>query len=144
MTTPVVGFIHPSTRPLRVLVADDNCDCADSLAELLRLVGCTVGACYDGGAALALAERLRPDVCILDLWMPVLDGWDVAPRLRASAGDRPLLLIALTGLAGARAEADSLYAGFDHHILKPSDPNELYEDFAAFIRQIEPAVSQLV
>ena len=142
MTAPA-RLIHPSARALRVLIADDNCDSTDSLAELLRLVRCDVATCYDGGAVLALAEQFRPDVCVLDVRMPVLDGWKVAPLLREWAAGRLLLLIALTGVSGRVAEENSLYAGFDHHILKPSDPEELFKDFAAFIRKMEPAVLQL-
>ena len=144
MTAPAVRFVHPSSRPLRVLLADDNRDSTDSLAELLRLAGCEVEVCYDGGAVLALAEEFRPDVCVLDVRMPILDGWKVAPLLREWAGERMLLLIALTGLGGRQAEENSLYAGFDHHIVKPSDPNELYRDFAVFIQKMESAVLELV
>ena len=141
--TAAIRLVHPSARPLRVLLADDNHDSTDSLAELLRLAGCEVAVCYNGGAVLPLAEQFRPDVCVLDVRMPVLDGWKVAPLLRAWAGERPLLLIALTGYSGREAQENSLYAGFDHHIVKPSDPNELYRDFAAFVRKMEPAVLEL-
>jgi CheY-like chemotaxis protein len=144
MTTPGTRFAHPSARPFRVLVADDNRDCADSLAELLRLVGCEVAVCYDGGAVLPLADEFRQDACILNVWMPVLDGREAARRLRAWAGDRLLLLIALTGLGGSREVEESLLAGFDHHILKPADASELYEDFAAFILRMEADVLRLV
>jgi DNA-binding response OmpR family regulator len=125
-----------------VLVADDNHDSADSLAELLRLAGCEVCACYDGASVLPLAEQFHPDACVLDLWMPKADGWVVARLLRAWAGER-LLLIALTGVAGRQAEENSLYAGFDHHIVKPAEPAELFRNFAAFIRKMEAAVLQL-
>jgi CheY-like chemotaxis protein len=138
-----VQFVHPSTRPLRVLLADDNRDSTDSLAELLMIVGCDVCKCYDGGEARRSADEFRPDVCILDVRMPVLDGWKVASRLRAWAGERPLLLIALTGLGGRRVEENSRYAGFDHHIVKPGDPRALFEGFAVFIKRMEAAVLAL-
>ncbi len=99
--------------------------------------------CYDGGAVLPLAEEFRPDVCVLDLFMPRADGWEAAKRLRAWAGGRLLLLIALTGVGGRQAEENSLYAGFDHHILKPADPNEIVRDCAAFVKRMEPAVLEL-
>jgi two-component system OmpR family response regulator len=143
MTVSAVGFVHPSTRPLRVLLADDNRDAADSLEELLRLVGCEVRTCYDGGEVLPLAEEFRPDVCVLDLWMPQVDGWEVARRLREWAGGRLLLLVALTGVGGRRAEENSRDAGFDYHILKPADPNDILRDFAAFIKTMELAVLEL-
>ncbi|HVK11039.1 MAG TPA: response regulator [Gemmataceae bacterium] len=139
MTAPA-QFVHPSARPLRVLLADDNHDCTDSLAQLLSLAGCEVQVCYNGGAVLTLAEYFRPDVCVLDVRMPVLDGWRVGPLLRAWAGERLLLLIALTGVGGRQAEENSLYAEFDHHIVKPGDPQELYGDFANFIKRMESAV----
>jgi CheY-like chemotaxis protein len=144
MTAHAVRFVHPSTRPLRVLVADDNRDSADSLGELLQLVGCEVRTCYDGLGVLPLAREFRPDVCVLDLWMPGVSGWEAGRQLRQWAGDRLLLLIALTGVGGREAEENSLYAGFDYHILKPCDPEEIFRDFAAFIQTMEPAVSGLV
>jgi two-component system, OmpR family, response regulator len=126
-------------------VADDNRDAADSLAVLLELVGCHARACYDGGAVLPLAEEFEPDACVLDLWMPVADGWAVARLLREWAAGRLLLLVALTGVTGRRAEEQSFDAGFDHHILKPSDPDELFRRFTEFVarmevEQMEPAV----
>lgn len=143
MAAPAFGFVHPSTRPLRVLLADDNRDSTDSLAELLRLAGCEVRACYDGGAVLSLAEWFRPDVCVLDVRMPLVHGWEVARRLREWAGGRLLLLIALTGIGGQQAEEHSLDAGFDHHILKPGSSEEMFRDFAAFIVKMESAVLEL-
>jgi len=137
MALPSVKFVHPSTRSLRVLIADDNTDAADSLAELLELVGCVVKTCYNGGEVVPLAEDFRPDVCILDLLMPVLNGWDVAEKLRIWADGRLLLLIALTGVIGKNSEDRSTDAGFDHHIIKPSDPQEIFSDLAAFIVRME-------
>jgi CheY-like chemotaxis protein len=126
-----------------VLIADDNQDAADSLSELLKLAGCEVSTCYDGAGVLSLAGQFQPDVCILDLWMPGTDGWEAARRLRAWAGERSLLLIALTGVVGRQAEENSLYAGFDHHIIKPAEPAVLFRNFAEFIKKMEPAVLQL-
>ena len=143
MTAPAARFVHPSTRPLRVLLADDNRDSTDSLAELLMLVGCDVCKCYDGGEALREADAFHPDVCILDLWMPVVNGWEVAKRLRTWADGRSILLIALTGVGGRQSMENSRTAGFDHHILKPSDPQEIFADLAAFIQRMEPVVLAL-
>jgi CheY-like chemotaxis protein len=141
MTPPVrAQFLHPVARTLRVLLADDNHDSTDSLAELLGLVGYDVRGCYDGGAVLPLAKRFRPDACVLDVGMPVLDGWEVGVRLRAWAGERPLLLVALTGLGGPRAAGRSRSAGFDHHLLKPGDPLGPLADFAAAFERFEPVV----
>jgi two-component system OmpR family response regulator len=140
MTAPAVRFVHPSARPLRVLLADDDQDSTDSLAELLMIVGCDVCKCYDGGEALRSADEFRPDVCILDLWMPVLNGWAVAERLRTWADARSILLIALTGVGGRQSMENSLAAGFDYHILNPSDPQELFADLTDFIERMEPVV----
>ena len=89
------------------------------------------------------ADEFRPDVCILDLWMPVVNGWEVAKRLRARADGREILLLALTGVGGRQSMENSLATGFDHHILKPSDPQEIFADLAAFIERIEPVVLAL-
>jgi len=137
-----IRLIHPSRRRLRVLLADDNRDSTDSLAELFRLHRCSVRTCYDGGAVLPVAEQFRPDVCVLDIRMPVLHGWAVAPLLRAWAGERALLLVALTGLAGRQQEAISLAAGFDHHIVKP-DLQPLFECVAKFLERLESALFEL-
>ncbi|MBN9521502.1 response regulator [bacterium] len=117
------------TRPLRILIADDNRDAADSLRELLLLAGHAVEVCYDGDDAAPLAEAFHPDVCILDLWMPVT-GWEAARRLREWAGERPLLLLALTGLP--KVEPISERAGFDAHYLKSSDPKDLVAALADY------------
>ncbi len=108
MTPHSVRLVHPSTHPLRVLVVDDDRDCADSLADLLGTCRVWHPQCYSGGKALAEAEDFRPDVCVLDLWMPGTDGWELACRLRAWTGDRLLLLIALerTGRATERRQVD--------------------------------------
>jgi CheY-like chemotaxis protein len=124
---------RPPARPLRVLIADDNRDAADSLRDLLRLAGHTAEVCYDGDAAAPLAEVFHPDVCVLDLWMPVT-GWEAARRLKLWAGDRPLLLLALTGLP--RVEALTEKAGFDGHYLKSSDPKELIAALADYAARL--------
>lgn len=127
--------VHPCARKLRVLVADDDCDCTDSLVELLNLLGCNASGCYDSGAVLPLAELFRPDVCVLDVRMPGLDGWTLAPLLRRWAGERPLLLIAHTGLASEYQKQRSLDVGFDHHLSKPASLQELSGCIGKFIDQ---------
>ena len=114
-----------SVAELRVLVVDDHPDAADSLAAVLELVGCMVYACYDGWSALRAAELFGPHVCLLDLVMPDLGGLEVAARLRASAGDRPLLLIATTALGDEHTRARASIAGFDAHMVKPIDAQAL-------------------
>lgn len=138
MVLPPFVYGHPTPRPLRVLVADDNPDTTDTLAVLLRMAGCEVRVAYEGCAVAAVAERFGPDVCVLDVRMPGVDGWEVGRRLRAGAGGQRLLLIAVTGVQGQAAADSSLGAGFDHHILKPAAPAEIFSDLRAFVERSLP------
>jgi PAS domain S-box-containing protein len=105
---------------LRVLVVDDNMDAADSLAALLRAGGQTVSVAYEGATALAHAAAERPEVVLLDIGLPGMNGYEVASALRQQLGEEPLI-VAVTGYgqdADAKRAAD---AGFDHHLVKPVD-----------------------
>jgi CheY-like chemotaxis protein len=115
----------PPGPPLRVLVVDDNRDVADSTADLLRVVGFEAVACYDGTAALDAVAGFRPDVCLVDLNMPGMDGDELGRRLRDRAGGRPLVLVAVTAMGdvGSRQRTDN--AGFCLHLVKPVDPHDL-------------------
>ena len=124
MVLPSFAYGLPP-RPLRVLVADDDSDTTDSLALLLELSGCEVAVAYEGFAVVPVAERFGPDVCVLDVRMPGITGWEIARRLRAGAGGGRLLLVAVTGVQGQSAEDASSDAGFDHHFVKPVDPGVL-------------------
>ena len=116
--------------PRRVLVADDNHDTADSLALLLALRGHVTRAAYDGEDALMAAAEFRPDVVIVDIGMPKLDGYEVARRLRAADGGGALVLVALTGWGQDSDRQRALANGFDAHLVKPADP-ELLEQVLA-------------
>jgi two-component system CheB/CheR fusion protein len=109
---------------LRILVADDNRDAADSLQKILALYGHEVRVAYDGAQALALGEEFRPRVAILDIGMPGSDGYDVARKLRTRHGSR-LTLVALTGWSQEADRRRAREAGFDHHLTKPVDPQSL-------------------
>jgi PAS domain S-box-containing protein len=112
-------------RPERILVVDDNVDAAETLSRLLRLSAHEVRVAHDGLAALATAREMNPDVVLLDLGLPKLDGFEVAKSLRARAdGQRPLL-VAITGFGQAEDRARTAAAGFDHHLTKPVDPKLL-------------------
>jgi CheY-like chemotaxis protein len=111
--------------PLRVLVADDNRDGADSLALLLQLWGHHPVVAYDGAAALATALDSPPDAALLDIGMPGVDGCELARRLRQAPGLGKTLLVAVTGHARQEDRRRCLEAGFDHFIPKPYDPREL-------------------
>jgi PAS domain S-box-containing protein len=119
---------HPSGR--RILVVDDNVDAVESLALLLRLDGHDVQAVYDGPAALAAAAANPPQVAILDLGMPGMDGYEVARRLRALPGLKNVLLLALTGWAEANDRQRCYEAGFDGHLPKPVDWDALRQFLA--------------
>jgi signal transduction histidine kinase/CheY-like chemotaxis protein len=116
-TPPAAGDVAPAA--LRVLVVDDNVEGAESLAELLRLWGHEVEVAHDGPSGLAIAERARPEVVLLDIGLPGIDGYEVGRRLRASAATRDAKLVAVTGYGeqvhGGRLEE----IGFDKLLVKP-------------------------
>jgi CheY-like chemotaxis protein len=112
---------------LRVLCVDDSPDAVESVAELLRLSGCEVRTCPGAASALPAAEEFRPDVCVVDLEMPGMDGVELARRLREQAPGRPLRLVALTGLWDVASTHRTANAGFDEHLVKPADPRRLVE-----------------
>ena len=115
------------TGKLRVLCVDDDPDAAESTAELLRLSGCEVRACRDGPTALSEAEGFFPEVCVVDLGMPGMDGLELAERLREQANGRPVRFVALTGLWDVTTTHQTANAGFDEHLVKPADPKRLVE-----------------
>jgi CheY-like chemotaxis protein len=112
------------------LIADDNQDGAETLGMLLQLDSHEVHLAHDGAAAFAMAERLRPDVAVLDIGMPGLTGYEVAERIRAEVWGRQMLLIAVTGWGQQSDKEKAQLAGFDHHLTKPMDPIELGRLFA--------------
>ena len=118
---PAAG--HGARR--RILVVDDNVDAAESLALALGLGGHDVQAVHDGAAALAAAEAFAPQVILLDIGLPGLNGYEVARRLRARPADARVLLVAVTGWGQAQDKRAALDAGFDHHLTKPVTLPEL-------------------
>jgi two-component system CheB/CheR fusion protein len=108
----------PAAAPLRVLVVDDNVDAARALGHLLKLLGHEVALAHDGPAALAAAAATPPDLVLLDIGLPGMDGYAVAERLRA-AGHGRAALVALTGYGQDEHLRRSIGAGFDHHLVKP-------------------------
>ena len=111
---------------LRVLCVDDNRDFTDTTAALLRVHGYEVETGYGGPAALtAVEEGFEPDVCLIDLNMPGMDGAEVAAGLLARLSDRPPILLALTAMTGWDEEARSRRAGFAAHFSKPVDVERL-------------------
>ena len=110
---------------LRVLIADDNRDAADSLAVSLQLAGHVTAVAYDGLEAVELASGFAPEAAVLDIGMPGLDGYGVARALRDLAATRGIVLVALTGRGAANDRAMAIQAGFDRHITKPGEPNDI-------------------
>lgn len=112
---------------MRILVADDNRDAADSLAILLRIGGHEVQVAYDGAEAVHIASGFHPRLALLDIGMPKLDGHAVARHLRAQTARRTLYLVALTGWGQPRDRRLAQEAGFDEHFVKPIDPRQIEE-----------------
>jgi signal transduction histidine kinase/ActR/RegA family two-component response regulator len=111
----------PSSHVVRVLVVDDNVDAAEMLAEALRVNGHVVGVAHDGPGALSLVGELEPDVALLDIGLPVMDGFDLAERLKRRLSARPPKFVAITGYGQPSDRARSKQAGFDEHLVKPVD-----------------------
>ena len=115
----------------RVLVVDDNRDAADSLGQLLELMGAQVHVVYSGESALAALPTERPAIVFLDIGMPQMDGYEVARRMRQHDGARSIRLVALTGWGQEKDRRRSAAAGFDHHLTKPPDAAQLRELLAS-------------
>lgn len=111
--------------PVKVLVADDNHDAADTLVALVNIHGGEARAVYDGPTALIEADRFHPDICLLDLTMPGMDGDELARLLKERHLDPSPRLVAVTALGDEAARKRTSAAGFDFHLLKPVDPDEL-------------------
>jgi CheY-like chemotaxis protein len=109
----------------RILVADDNRDAAESMGMLLRLMGNEVRTVYDGVEAVEQAEAFRPDLILLDIGMPKLNGYDAARRIRGQRWSEGTVLVALTGWGQEEDKRRASEAGFDRHFTKPLDPAEL-------------------
>jgi signal transduction histidine kinase len=112
---------------LRILIADDNRDGADSLSDMLQIMGNDTRTAYDGEAAVAAAAEFRPDVVLLDIGMPKLNGHDACRRMREQPWGADLVLIALTGWGQEEDVRRSHDAGFDRHMVKPVDPVALMQ-----------------
>lgn len=128
MATPTNA--EATRRGRRVLVVDDNEDAAESLAALLRLFGHEAGVAFDGEQALEAAARMRPDLVLLDLGMPRMDGHEVARRMRAAPWGGSMRIVALSGFGDTSDRTRSLEAGCDDHLVKPVSPADLEQVLA--------------
>jgi PAS domain S-box-containing protein len=131
LPTPNVFEAAPEALPersrtgtRRVLVVDDNADAAESLAEILRMLGHRVEVAFDGPTAIEKARMNPPDAVLCDLGLPGMSGYEVAQALRAHAADR-MQLIAVSGYAQHEDARRAIEAGFDAHVAKPTDPRKL-------------------
>jgi PAS domain S-box-containing protein len=133
MAAPCASIPPPDARnvapdefqPLRILAVDDNVDAANSLSLLLKSMGHETRAVYDGPSGIAMAQEFAPDVVMLDIGMPVMNGYDVARALRTAS--LRYVLIAVTGWGHEAAKRQAREAGFDHHLVKPVSEGEVIE-----------------
>jgi CheY-like chemotaxis protein len=110
-------------RPKKILVVDDNRDCAESLAALLRMDGHETATAFDGQEALVAVRLLAPEVILLDIGLPGINGYQVADRLRELGS--PARLVALTGYGQPEDRERAQQVGFHYHLVKPVDPDAL-------------------
>jgi len=126
---PVEARVRPVTVNQvvhrRILVVDDNADAAEALALVLGMTGHEVRLAGDGPSALAAAAEFRPEVVLLDIGLPGMDGYEVARRLRSGDGLRDMSLVALTGYGQEADRERARAAGFDHHLVKPASPEAI-------------------
>jgi CheY-like chemotaxis protein len=123
--TPTAQGAARAERPLRVLVVEDNADAAATLGVLLRLYGHEAQVAPCGPTALEMAAAFRPEVVLLDIGLPGLDGFQVAQRLRERPDTKEVVLVAMTGYGQESDRRRAREAGFDHFLVKPVDPAEL-------------------
>jgi len=121
----------------RILVVDDNVDAAQSLSFLLQLGGHELHVAHDGEAAVELARQLKPDIALVDIGLPKLNGYGVAQAIRAAPWGGLVVLIALTGWGQDEDKRRALEAGFDFHLTKPVDPDQVEALIAQSARRVE-------
>jgi CheY-like chemotaxis protein len=116
-----------SKSPRRIFIVDDNHDAANSLAQLLRIMGNEIHTAYDGRAAVDGAANFRPEVMLLDIGLPKLDGYQACRMIRQEPWGKNIVIVALTGWGQEDARSLSRQAGFDRHLVKPVDFGELID-----------------
>jgi two-component system CheB/CheR fusion protein len=133
-----------TVRSLRLLVVEDNVDAGDSLSLLLRLYGHEVQLARSGPSALEIAGGFRPDVVLLDIGLPGIDGYEVAKRLRERPDFKDVILCALTGFTPSESDRQRQQeTGFNHYFIKPVDLKRLFELFATAAPTHSPPTAQL-
>jgi CheY-like chemotaxis protein len=136
---PPKRFAAVAPETTTVLVVDDNPDAAGMLASFVRMLGYRVEFALDGPTALRVADRVSPSIALLDLGLPVMDGFEVARRLRGAPGHEAIRLIAITGYGQEADRERSRDAGFDAHLVKPVDLDQL----GALITELAPGQQEV-
>lgn len=143
--TPPAAGSEPDAgagQPVPVLVVDDNRDAADSLQSLFQLEGYAAQVAYGGAQALAAVDEIWPQLVVMDLGMPDMDGYEAARQIRQRARGRDVLMIALTGWGQGEARVRTEQAGFDHHLTKPVDFDAIAALLRAHLARQEGTVTQ--
>jgi len=117
----------------KILVADDNRDAADTMAMLLEISGFEVLVAHTGAQALDKARESNPDAVILDIGMPDMTGYEVARRIRAEPWGKDVFLLAITGWGQEEDKVRAMAAGFDQHMTKPVDPDNVEQRLRSFL-----------
>jgi CheY-like chemotaxis protein len=136
--SPVTETGQPTTRPLRVLMVDDNVDTVLSFSMLLKASGHDVRPAHDGPTAVQAALDYRPDVVVLDIGLPGLNGYEVAKRIRQHPVLKNVVLVAMTGYGQETDRQRSQEAGFDHHLVKPARFEQLQQILATVSEKARP------
>ena len=124
----------------RVLIVDDNRDSADSLAMLMQITNNEAYLAHDGEEAVAAVEKYRPEVVLLDIGLPKIDGHEVCRRVRKEPWGKDIVIIALTGWGQEDDRRKSQEAGFDGHLVKPVDYEKLLELLASLTNDSKTSV----
>jgi CheY-like chemotaxis protein len=139
-STPIEE-LKPNGDSRRILVVDDNYDAASTLAMVLQYEEFVTSVVGDGAEAIRAVEKLQPEIILLDIGLPEMDGYEVARRVRDLPGGGDILLIAITGYGQPNDRARALASGFDHHLVKPVDTSQLIDLCANFHRrEISPTL----
>lgn len=139
MSNPVVVNDHPSGASgesvrRRILIADDNEDSATAMAMIFKLMGNEVRMATDGLEAIQIAEAFRPELILMDIGMPEMNGYDACRQIRKQPWGDSIVIAALTGWSREEDQRHAQDAGFNHHLIKPIDPDcleKLLEDLSA-------------
>jgi CheY-like chemotaxis protein len=112
-------------QPLRILLVDDHADALEMYTVILQADGHDIFQAADGATAIEMFRAVRPDVAIIDIGLPTMDGYEVARAIRSDTAGRDVLLIALTGYGFPEDRARARTAGFDRHLVKPATPDDI-------------------